>query len=133
MTEGAVERLEPYEHPELGAQMRPCQTLGGYVRFSEHEAALVKARKEGREEVRQASEEPLGIAAEDYEQAIGLISDLLLDAERVYEPGFEAPPHIAAARNLEDQREALRGLQAIADRFEEAALDSLTKGGTDGG
>lgn len=35
-----VERLEPYYHPELGAQMRPCQTLGGYVRFAEYQAIL---------------------------------------------------------------------------------------------
>lgn len=33
-----IERLEPYEHPEMGAQMRPCQTLGGYVRYSDHQA-----------------------------------------------------------------------------------------------
>lgn len=32
-----VERFEPYEHPELGAQMRPCQTLGGYVKLPDYE------------------------------------------------------------------------------------------------
>jgi hypothetical protein len=35
-----IERLEPYEHPELGAQMRPCQTLGGYVTVPAHQQVL---------------------------------------------------------------------------------------------
>jgi len=50
---GEVERLEPYEHPELGAQMRPCQTLGGYVRLQDYEQ-VVAEREKLREEQRSA-------------------------------------------------------------------------------
>ena len=56
--------------------------------------------------------ETLGFAADEYKAALGLIRDLLADAERIYEPGFEDPPHIAAARNLTDHEGALKELEA---------------------
>lgn len=47
-----MERLEPYEHPELGAQMRTCQTLGGYVRYSDYEKLEAENRR--KEQIRES-------------------------------------------------------------------------------
>jgi hypothetical protein len=58
--------------------------------------------------------EKLEFAAEEYRMALGLIGDLLRDAERIYEPGYEDPPHIAAARNLTEHEEALKDIGEIA-------------------
>lgn len=74
-------------------------------------SALPAIRKQERERVREILE---GVD-EFYGEALGLIRDLLWDAERIYEPGFEDPPHIAAAKDLGDHEGTLKRVRAALD------------------
>ena len=99
------------------------------VALSDLPAITAKAVEAERERVRAAAELPPGelldAAAEEYRMALGLIRDLLKDAERIYEPGHEDPPHIAAARDLTEHRGTIAAIEKLA-----AALDQ--EGDTDG-
>lgn len=55
--------------------------------------------------------------AEEYGQLIGLVRDLLRDAARIYEPGFEDPPHIAAARDLTEHEGARKDLETALTNY----------------
>lgn len=68
-----------------------------------------------RKQERERYEELLEEVDEFYGEALGLIRDLLKDAVRIYEPGFEDPPHIRAAKNLGDHEETLRLVRAALE------------------
>lgn len=73
ISQEAVERVEPYEHPELGAQMRPCQTLGGYVTFTDYEnlvesyEAMKRARTDALRQRDDAQAQVLAEVANEFE------------------------------------------------------------------
>lgn len=66
--------------------------------------------------MKETDREALDYIHETYGEALGLIRDLLKDAERIYEPGFEDPPHIAAAKDLTEHEGSLNELQRIASQ-----------------
>jgi len=106
--EAAWERANDAVHAALpSTQQAVPSTPGSTDLVGERDAAhAAVARQQHRADVERDRanelEDLLEGVEEFYGEALGLVRDLLVDAERIYEPGFKDPPHIASARDLAD-------------------------------